>query len=80
LLWPLLARLVADATAAVDDAQGRYEHARAALAELHDAHAEVHRAEISIDAARIRDRLDRLTSPSLERSLDRGVGIDGPGL
>jgi DNA transposition AAA+ family ATPase len=77
---PLLARQVAEATAAVDDAQGRYDTARAdaapALAELHDAHAEVRRAEIAVDAARIRDRLDRLMVEPPARTIDHGLGIE----
>jgi hypothetical protein len=77
---PLLARQVADATAAVDDAQARYDLARAdaapTLAELQEAHAEVRRAEITVDAARMRDRLDRLMIEPPARTIDRGLGIE----
>lgn len=77
---PLLARQVADATAAVELAQDRYDIARAdadpALAELQDAHAEVRRAEITVDAARMRDRLDRLMIEPPARTIDRGLGIE----
>lgn len=77
---PLLARQVADATAAVDAAQGRYDLARTdaalALEELQDAHAEVRRAEICVDAARMRDRLDRHIIEPPARTIDRGLGIE----
>jgi conjugative relaxase-like TrwC/TraI family protein len=76
----LLARQVADATAAVNDAQGRNDTARAAaapaLAELQGAHAEVRRAEIAVDAVRVRDRLDRLMVESPARTIDHGLGIE----
>ena len=77
---PPLARQVADATVAVELAQDRYDIARAdadpALAELQDAHAEVRRAEITVDAARMRDRLDRLMIEPPARTIDRGLGIE----
>jgi len=77
---PLLTRQVTDATAAVDDAQARYDLARAgaapALAELQEAHAEVRRAEITVDAVRMRDRLDRLMIEPPARTIDRGLGIE----
>lgn len=47
-----------------------------ALAELQDAHAEVRRAEITVDAARMRDRLDRLMIEPTARTIDRGLGIE----
>lgn len=81
---PLLAHQVADANAAVDAAQDRYDTARAeaapALDDIEDAQAEVRRAEIAVDVARTRDHLDRLVAESRTRGLDRSVGIDGLGL
>ncbi|MGH9243837.1 MAG: MobF family relaxase [Acidimicrobiales bacterium] len=77
---PLLARPLADATAAVEDAQIRCDTARAdaapALAELNGAQAEVRRAEIAIDAARMRDRLDRLMIQPPTRTIDHRLGIE----
>lgn len=77
---PLLARQVADATAAVDDVRGRYDTARTdaapELAKLQDAQADVRRAEIAVGAARIRDRLDRLMVQPPTRPIDHGRGIE----
>mgnify|MGYP001413868260 CR=1 FL=1 len=77
---PLLTRQVADATEAVDDAQARYDVARAdaapALVELQEAHAVVRQAKLAVDAARMRDRLDRLMIEPPARTIDRGLGIE----
>lgn len=77
---PLLARQVADAAVAVDDAQARYDTARAgaapALAELEVARADVRSAETAVDAARIRDRLDRFMVQPPARTIDHGLGIE----
>lgn len=46
------------------------------LAEFQDAHAKVRRAKVAVDAACMRDRIDRLMVEPPGRTIDHGLGIE----
>lgn len=75
---------VAKASERVTEAGIRLTHAEVAaapyLAEIEAARTGVDQAQSDIDSVRFQERLDRLTAERQTRGLDRGLGIDLPGM
>jgi hypothetical protein len=75
-----LTTAVADASTHLSDARQQLadaeEIAAPHLAVTNAAEVRVRQAEHDVAVARIRDRLDQLTRPTLARSLERGAGIE----
>jgi hypothetical protein len=79
-----LTSLVRDASDAVEGARANVEdHERAAAphtARIDSAQNDLHEAEHQASVARLRDRLDRLHLEPPARTIERGAGIEPPGL
>ncbi len=75
---------VHDASDTLEAAQSKVEILERAvephMARIRAAEANLHQAEREASVARIRDRLDRLSIEPPSRAIERGVGIEPPGL
>jgi hypothetical protein len=76
--------LLRDASDALDLARSKVEVLERAMAphtaRIDAAEKDLRQAEHDASVARIRDRLDRLSLEPPSRTIERGVGIEPPGL